>query len=454
MLLELEKEIAPFIGSLCKKLGGNAMKKLLGLALAIGLLVPMANAQILDNVETYGEVEILGVNHTNYNYGVSNTDYRNTQVRVIYGLGWDLLDNVRANISAVHENRFWGEDTPDGSSNGVSNESNSITVLSEANMVMEDVIGSWSAKLGRQFYGDEHSFVIYYGPTHGAEYGDGTNVRRFTTSLDAARFDYEGMNTVATILYGKTAETNKTNDTSGDVSFLGLEGQYMPTEEWTLKAHVYDRRTNDQTGPYSPTSTNAEHIGIYGLMAAYENNNWMFDAEFDRNYGGKGIGSNDFRGMLFDFNAAYTWEASSSVWTPRIEYLNIDGGDTTHVNKRYITFNTQAIRRGMIYGNSLFVNPTQFEMWNFGLDAKFDRFEDWRFGLDYFTFADNNQGTNEDIGKEWDLMVYYDYSENVTFNIGAATMKWKSSYDVSGGTPSTDDREDANKLQAGVTVRW
>ncbi|MBT4440362.1 MAG: hypothetical protein HOD04_05500 [Elusimicrobiaceae bacterium] len=428
------------------------MKKLLGLALVMALFVP-ANAQILDNVETYGEIEILGVNHTNYSYGLSNSDYRNTQVRVIYGLGFDLLDDVRANITFLNEDKYWGEAVPADGNNTVQ-KTDSINgyldsiQVAEANIAMEDVFWSWSAKLGRQFYGDEHSFVIYYGPTHGAEMG---NNARPTTFLDAAVFNYEGMNTMANILYGKTTESSFVNDTGGDISFLGIEGQYMPTEEWTFKAHVYDRRTNSQTGPYADTSTNAKHIGIYGIMAAYEGNNWMIDAEYNKNYGGKAIFTNDFKADMFDFNAAYTWEASSSVWTPRLEYLDIDGGTvTSHEAKKFITFNSQGIRRGMIFGNSILAPTAQFEMWNFGLDAKFDKAEDFRFGLDYFTFADNNVATNEDIGTEWDLMAYYDYSENITFNAGAARMSWKSS----NASVSATDNQDANKLQAGVNIRW
>ena len=431
------------------------MKKLLGLALVMALFVP-ANAQILDNVETYGEIEILGVNHTNYDYGSTADDYRNTQVRVIYGLGWDLLDDVRANITFLNEDSYWGESmttTGGQKSESVNSYLDSIQVA-EANIAMEDVFWSWSTKIGRQFYGDEHSFVIYYGPTHGAEFNDSAStgpLPRVTTYLDAARFDYEGMNTIATVLYGKSAELHKDNDVTSDVSFLGIEGQYMPTEEWTFKAHVYDRRTNSQTGPYADTSTNAKHIGIYGIMAAYEGNNWMIDAEYNKNYGGKAIFTNDFKADMFDFNAAYTWEASSSVWTPRLEYLDIDGGTvTSHEAKKFITFNSQGIRRGMIFGNSILAPTAQFEMWNFGLDAKFDKAEDFRFGLDYFTFADNNVATNEDIGTEWDLMAYYDYSENITFNAGAARMSWKSS----NASVSATDNQDANKLQAGVNIRW
>jgi hypothetical protein len=430
------------------------MKKLLGLALVMALFVP-ANAQILDNVETYGEIEILGVNHTNYDYGSTADDYRNTQVRVIYGLGWDLLDDVRANITFLNEDSYWGESmttTGGQKSESVNSYLDSIQVA-EANIAMEDVFWSWSTKIGRQFYGDEHSFVIYYGPTHGAEFNDSAStgpLPRVTTYLDAARFDYEGMNTIATVLYGKSAELHKDNDVTSDVSFLGIEGQYMPTEEWTFKAHVYDRRTG-AAFTYTDVSTTAKHVGIYGLMAAYEGNNWMLDAEYDANYGGKKIFANKLKGQLFDFNAAYTWEASTSVWTPRLEYLNIRGGDSDHLSKQYITFNTQAIRRGMIFGNSLLKTPTtHFEMWNVGLDAKFDKAEDFRFGLDYFTFEDTNVASNEKIGTEWDLMAYYDYSENVTFNAGAAQMNWKSSY----ASVSATDNNKSHKLQAGVNVRW
>lgn len=427
------------------------MKKLLGLALVMALFVP-ANAQILDNVETYGEIELIGANTYNYNYGTNNSDYRNTQVRVIYGLGFDLLDDVRANITFLNEDKYWGEAVPaDGNNtvqktNSVNGYLDSIQVA-EANLVMEDVFWSWSTKIGRQFYGDEHSLVIYYGPTHGAEMG---NNARTTSFLDAARFDYEGMNTMATVLYGKANEASFTDDVSGDISFLGAEGQYMPTEEWTLAAHIYDRRTSGAF-TYTDASTNAKHIGIYGIMAAYENNNWLLDLEYDLNYGGKEVFANKFDGWLFDVNAAYMWELESMVLTPRGEFLNISGGtNSTHNSKRYITFNSQGIRRGMIFGNSILAPTAQFEMWNFGLDAKFDRMEDFRFGLDYYTFEDNNQATNEKIGAEWDLMAYYDYSENVTFNAGIAMMDWKSSYT----SVSATDNNDTHKLQAGLTVRW
>ncbi|MBT6714980.1 MAG: hypothetical protein HOB19_00740, partial [Elusimicrobiaceae bacterium] len=155
-------------------------------------------------------------------------------MRVIYGLGFDLLDDVRANITFLNEDKYWGEAVPADGNNTVQ-KTDSINgyldsiQVAEANIAMEDVFWSWSAKLGRKFYGDEHSFVIYYGPTHGAEFNDSAStgpLPRVTTYLDAARFDYEGMNTIATVLYGKSAELHKDNDVTSDVSFLGIEGQY------------------------------------------------------------------------------------------------------------------------------------------------------------------------------------------------------------------------------------
>ncbi|MCX7905115.1 MAG: hypothetical protein N2446_00240, partial [Elusimicrobiales bacterium] len=84
------------------------MKKILSLAAAVAILNSVASAEVLKNFKYDGSVEInaYSVNNADFNKDLDDND-NETRTRVILNMGFDLNEDVRAEITAVKNNRVW-----------------------------------------------------------------------------------------------------------------------------------------------------------------------------------------------------------------------------------------------------------------------------------------------------------------------------------------------------------
>ena len=136
------------------------MKKLLGLFLAMAMSFP-AGAAIVDNVEAIGRIDVIGADANR------GTVANSAASRVVAGLAADLTEDVKANV------QFWYATGWDGSTSGtaISSETSDGYLqkihLAEANVVLSNLFDCFELTLGRQFYGDEDSALLYFGPRHG-----------------------------------------------------------------------------------------------------------------------------------------------------------------------------------------------------------------------------------------------------------------------------------------------
>src|SRR5688572_3494294 len=108
----MRDEQRPFTGCLREIRRTHIMKKLLGAALAAALVLPSgpASAEILKNLNVSGNLDIQANSGRNVMDFQTTADDRigDTLSRVLLNAGWDLLDDVHANVTLRKNDRPWG----------------------------------------------------------------------------------------------------------------------------------------------------------------------------------------------------------------------------------------------------------------------------------------------------------------------------------------------------------
>ena len=184
------------------------MKKLLGLLMVLALTVP-ASAELLRNFELKGDVQLISTDSRHRDNFIPREIVSGTDLRVMVGGGFDVADNVRANLMFQYLN-IWGEDAtiqgggPIGTvGKSIDGYLNSIRVV-EANVEMKEIFGWLDAKIGRQFYGDEDSSVLYIGPRYYTP-ANVLNGWNYATALDAVRLAYANDVVNVNVMTGEAA---------------------------------------------------------------------------------------------------------------------------------------------------------------------------------------------------------------------------------------------------------
>ena len=371
------------------------MKKLLGVLLACALVVPAMAGNIFNNVETYGEVQTIGVMAEN----ATGDNFRNTTNRVLFGLGMDLVEDVRSNLTFGYSN-YW--DNTEGSS--LDYYWNNIYVA-EANVVLSNLFANWELKVGRQFYGNEDSAVMYIGPKH---YIGKANV--VPPSIDAALLTYNSDNLVGNIIYGKLEDNSLVADV--DLSVLGFDGTYNVNENLGVQAYLYDVRDSDNAGGEN------YHLGMWGVKPTWQNDVMAFSAEFAKNYANDVFGDNNV-GWMAKVDAKMDMSVEAATLTPRLTYY--------HAEKDFMSYGN--------YNPGLFVpeviNPYYNYTWgmpnsrvlNLGVDFAFANLEKFAFAVDYLALTASHDSDNPSwIGNEFDLTAKYNHNEYVQLFAGAGVL--------------------------------
>ena len=217
------------------------MKKLLGLFVAFAMALP-ASAALVDNVDAIGRIDVIGADANRGPVSASAGS------RVVAGLSADLTEDVKANV------QFWYATAWDGALSGNSlNKYQDEIHLAEANVVLSNLFDCFELTLGRQFYGDEDSMTMYFGPKSGYM----AAIAAQPLSLEAAKLTYADDFKSVTLLAGKTADdlalTTKYNIYGADIRMNLTD---------TMKAQVYGYALKDETNA-------PEYHGFYGAKLAY-----------------------------------------------------------------------------------------------------------------------------------------------------------------------------------------
>lgn len=378
------------------------MKKLLGLLLAMTMAWPVtASAEVLKNVDLKGEIQTIAsdARHDKDKMFKSGTNFR-----VLAGLSADLVEDVRANVLFQY-NDAWLSGTE---GNTVQNYWDKVR-LAEANVVLSNLFCCLEATVGRQFYGDEDSAVMYFGPNH---YVFGMNK---APSLDGAKLVYSDDFKTFTMLAGKLvdARTTSTGATIVDDNWTvyGLDLKLNLTDTLTAQVYGYDFMNSKYDA-----AREKRHEGFYGAKATFAPEAATLSAEYARGYEANRLfrEGNDSPYMV-KVDAALNMD----VITPRAAFYYAKGVVSPFGN----------YYPGLAIGHVLAGDDMPFadysgdgvRMFNVGVDYAWNKFV---FSLDGFSFQDRT--AKDSSTWEADLVAKYNHNDYVQLFAGIGYAKYST----------------------------
>lgn len=375
------------------------MKKLLGLLLAMTMAWPVtASAEVLKNVDLKGEIQTIAsdARHNKGNMFKSGTNFR-----VLAGLSADLVEDVRANVLFQY-NDAWLSGTE---GNTVQNYWDEVR-LAEANVVLSNLFCCLEATVGRQFYGDEDSAVMYFGPNH---YVFGMNK---APSLDGAKLVYSDDFKTFTMLAGKLVDVRTTSAGTTIVddnwTVYGLDLKLNLTDTLTAQVYGYDFMNSKYDA-----AREKRHNGFYGAKATFAPEAATLSAEYARGYEANRLfrEGNDSPYMV-KVDAALNMD----VITPRAAFYYAKGKVSPFGN----------YYPGLAVGHVLAGMGEPFahysvdgvRMFNVGVDYVWNKFV---FSLDGFSFQDRT--AKDSSTWEADLVAKYNHNDYVQLFAGIGYAK-------------------------------
>lgn len=372
------------------------MKKLLGLLLAMTMAWPVtASAEVLKNVDLKGEIQTIAsdARHDKGNMYKSGTNFR-----VLAGLSADLVEDVRANVLFQY-NDAWLSGTE---GNTVQNYWDEVR-LAEANVVLSNLFCCLEATVGRQFYGDEDSAVMYFGPNH---YVFGMNK---APSLDGAKLVYSDDFKTFTMLAGKLVDATTTSTDNWTV--YGLDLKLNLTDTLTAQVYGYDFMNSKYDA-----ATEKRHKGFYGAKATFAPEAATLSAEYARGYEANRLfREGDNSPYMVKVDAALNMD----VITPRAAFYYAKG-EVSPFGNYY---------PGLAIGHALAGHGDSFaeysadgvRMFNVGVDYVWNKFV---FSLDGFSFQDRT--AKDSSTWEADLVAKYNHNDYVQLFAGIGYAKYST----------------------------
>ena len=385
------------------------MKKLLGLLLVMTLAWPVS-ANVLDNVDVIGEIEAIGAENN-----MDNSAANGAASRVMAGLSAELTEDVRANVQFVYATG-WDGATTGNNLDGYWRD----VYLAEANMVLSNLFDCFEVTVGRQFYGDENSAVMYFGPRHGYMAALAAPV----SSLDAAKLTYSDDFKTVTLIAGRTARTWDLEDAEIFGADIALNLSDL------LKAQIYGYSLKDTNWQ----SVGAEYYGFYGAKLSLTPEAGLLSVEYARQHSGNRlIKESHDNPYLVKVDGALNLDA----FTPRAAFIYQKGAVS-----EFGGYAPGLVYGKTQYGTDPFVALAEARIFNVGVDYAWDK---WTFSLDGFAFQDRT--AQHEATLEADLTANYQHNENVGLFAGIGYAKL-------GGDYGDFNQPDATVYQAGVNVKF
>jgi len=383
------------------------MKKLLGLLLALAVAFP-ASADVLKNVDLKGEIQTIAsdVHHNPgkvYNAG--------TNLRVLAGASFDLVEDVRANLLFAYGNT-WGQ-ASDGEYGSTLNHYWDSVLLAEANVVLSNLFCCLEATVGRQFYGDEDSAVMYFGPNH---YNSEFNGYR---ALDGVKVAYSDDFKTFTLLAGNIIYDSPTEES--EIYGADLKLNLTDSLKWQVYGYDFKDVNGDKNG------------GFYGTKFTFAPEAVTLAAEYARNFGGdRLVKEHKDTGYLVKADAALNLEAV----TPRFAFVYTNG---------FLGFGNYT--PGLLFGDvpvgpGIYVLTRSLRLFNVGVDYNVGK---WTFALDGFSFQEREAHHSATL--EADLTAKYAHNEYVELFAGVGYAKY-------GHAKADFGQKDNTKGQLGMLIKF
>ena len=366
------------------------MKKLLVAVLACALVAPAFAA--IENVKVTGEITTLGLlvepQGTN-NASTVIGNVKGASNRLFLGIGADLVEDVSAKITLAHR---W----VNGATGGTGEDLNAFqgrTFIAEGFLTISNVFNALELKVGRQFYGEETSAVMYFGPTNG--YATTNDY----ISVDGATIAYNSDHAALTLAY-LTPVGNMT--AVGEQNIAGADGIIRLNDRTGLQAYIYDLRQRAGV-----TGTN---YGFFGVKPTIETDALKLSAELAKNYG-------DFHGWLIKVDFALPIETETKIITPHATFVK------TNKTFRALGNYRPGLMFGLIgvvpFGNIPGIGAVdRVEIFNAGLCVKPANEGRVGFGFDFYRARIN--GTFR--GNSWEAKLIYAHNDYVSFDLTGALL--------------------------------
>lgn len=409
------------------------MKKLLGVLLAIAMSWP-ASATVLKNVEVKGEIQTIASDvRTNNLEAVGGRTYNTgTTARVLAGLSADLVEDVTANLLFQYANE-WGQDEAAGRS--VQAYEDRVRLVN-ANVVLHNLFCAFDVTVGRQFYGDEDSAVMYFGPNHyNAEFNG------YVRSLDAAKIVYADDFKAFTLIGGRVNESAYAPalfTVPGGKSFDMYGADLKLNLTNALKAQIYGYDFRDINGD--------NDSGFYGAKLGMNVEAFRASAEYARNFGGDRLvkehsKANGGQGHMLKADIATDIKAV----TVRGTFL--------YANENFFAFGNYT--PGLLVGHRLGGNIYDYSndgvsMFNLGFDVK--PTDKWTFSLDGYTFQDHR--FDHSATMEADLTAKYAHNEYVELFAGVGYAKYTKTNGYASAFSKANLGSDNVKGQLGMLIKF
>lgn len=401
------------------------MKKLLGLLLVMTMAWPVtASADVLKNVDLKGEIQTIAsdVRHNTRAAGAYNSG---TNTRVLAGLSADLVEDVRANILFQYVTAWNGDTQGDTVQDYWEN-----VRLAEANVVLSNLFCCLEATVGRQFYGDENSAVMYFGPKHyNAEPGF-----LAAESLDAVKLFYSDDLKSFTVIAGKTSGLGEQGGHDG-ASFYGMDFKLNLTDAFSAQVYGYNFRN---VAAFNGQAYEEKDSGFYGAKVAFAPEAFSVSAEYARNFAGDRL-------VKEGHNTGYMVKADAALnvlekVTPRATFLYAKEGFTAFGN--YMP----GLLVGQKLGGDIFAYSDEgVRLFNVGFDFK--PYEKWTVSLDGYAFQGRNG--HHAATFEGDLTASYAHNDYVELFAGIGYAKYGND-----GTYKADYGRDNTKGQIGMLINF
>lgn len=448
------------------------MKKLLGTTLALAMFIPAgANAELFKNLKVSGNLDIQTTSARNVTDFVTrptngaqalpanNDRIGHATTRVIVKLDWDLLDDVHSRVTLV-KGAEGGAGTARvyGAAAQNVNTIQTETIVQEANVKIDKVMGLLDVTAGRQFYGEEGDLIIYYGPR------DAYGLR--VDALDIFRADWNGEHMSVTGIAGKTADTTVATVAGAGTDLRGVVVSCKMHEMVKPSVYVYNRVTHGTDGLGRTLGNVAgggngknTNLWVAGAKAKVATGGFSGSLEVAKNFGEDrttfsgvtgGAQSVNFKGYAVQLKAGYKLDLSDvGTVNPWGEY-GLGTGDSNFDyagNNTFQSINTD-YRPGGIYGR--FDNGAAIALgqgvagiggaasnglsnriiWGFGVKATPSAVNKLTVGAAFYRYAFHrvapNAGgtkTSRNIGSEIDVTGEWKHSENVSLKATAGTFQ-------------------------------
>lgn len=402
------------------------MKKLLGLLLVMTMAWPVtASADVLKNVDLKGEIQTIASDVRHNTRRAAGAYNSGTNTRVLAGLSADLVEDVRANILFQYVTA-WNGDTQGDT---VQDYWNNVR-LAEANVVLSNLFCCLEATVGRQFYGDENSAVMYFGPKHyNAEPGF-----LAAESLDAVKLFYSDDLKSFTVIAGKTSGLGEQGGHAG-ASFYGMDFKLNLTDAFSAQVYGYNFRNVDA---FNGQAYEEKDSGFYGAKVAFAPEAFSVSAEYARNFAGDRL-------VKEGHNTGYMVKADAALnvlekVTPRATFLYAKEGFTAFGN--YMP----GLLVGQKLGGDIFAYSDEgVRLFNVGFDFK--PYEKWTVSLDGYAFQGRNG--HHAATFEGDLTASYAHNDYVELFAGIGYAKYGND-----GTYKADYGRDNTKGQIGMLINF